>query len=567
MEEIISLMQPFYSSEDIKKIIEKLTEYIKELPRYTKDLEDTDWYKSSNIYFIYPDAIQTEENFPLENIKFFLPHIKELGCDAVHLLPFFQSPMRDKGFDISNYYLVRENLGGMEKLMEVKEKAESLGMHIFIDLVLNHVSKDHEWFKKAENGEEFYRDFFIYTKETPQYVGEVIKKSRIYAEYLVEGEKKLVSIAFPELSGAIPHWVQGKDWYWYYHTYYPHQLDVNWKNVNVFIEFAKILLFWSSRGFNFRFDAVPFVGKGAYKILDEHDPFTHAIVAAFKSLSQLVYPNSTFILEVNEHITSDIRYFGTTKTKQAELLYNFQLCALLWVSLIEEDASYIWGKLKQEEKIPRHAQWINFLRNHDEISFAGIKKELLEKIHKKLFPLGLPFRKGYGLSGRTLSLLQKNENKLFMSYFLLASLPGCLLFPYGDEFGKENIPAENLPLEDQQDTRNINRGTLDANLMFSIKGKRINSEIAKILRVRQTYKKYFHSLFEEISVDKTIFAAKYKSEDTEICIFINLSNKKQQITYDCSSYKEIAHINSVICSNTQINLKAYSGIWLKKHIE
>ncbi len=380
----------------------------------------------------------------------------------------------------------------------------------------------------------------------------------------MDGEKKLIPIAFPELTGAIPHWVQGKDWYWYYHTYYPHQLDVNWKNPYVFIAYAKILLYLSSLGFNFRFDAVPFVGKGAYKILNTHDPFTHNIVAAYKILAQTVYPNCSFILEVNEHIDSDIMYFGTNDSPQANLLYNFQMCELLWASLIEEDTTYLWGKLKEEENIPEFAQWINFLRNHDEISFTSINSALLAKIHKNLFPYGKPFRKEFGLSGRTFSLLQENEERFIMSYFLLASLPGNLLFPYGDEFGKKNILLEELPLEEQLDTRNINRGFLDKTLMESEKGKRISNQVKKILNTRLLQKKYFQTYPKKKSAEKGIFAASYIFDNAEMLIFCNITNTKKEVPGSFSVFQEIMHINNVQVQEKEIVLDAYSGIWFKK---
>ncbi len=564
MDEIATYIEPFYSPEDVQKIIEELSKYIETLPKYTKDKEDRDWYKNSNIYFIYPDALPDKSNPPLKNIKFFLPHIQELGCNAIHLLPFFESPMRDKGFDISNYYKVRENLGSMQELLNLKKETENLGMHVFIDVVFNHVSRDHEWFKKAESGDEFYRNFFIFTKEMPEYLGNINKGSRVFAEYLVNGERKLVTIAFPELTGTIPHWVQGKDWYWYYHTYYPHQLDVNWQNPYVFIEFAKILLFWASKGFNFRFDAIPFVGKSAYKMLDTHSPFTHTLVSVFKILAQKIYPNSAFILEVNEHIDSDILYFGTASLKQADLLYNFQMCEILWISIVEEKSMYIWEKLDEEKNIPQFGQWINFLRNHDEISFTSISQSLLSKVHKELFPLGKPFRKGFGLSGRTFSLLEKNENKFFMCYFLLSSLPGCLLFPYGDEFGKENIPIKELPLEEEMDTRNINRGILDNALITSVKGKTINTQLSKIFTTRLHLKDFFQKWPKEIKTQTEIFSAQYSFKNEELVIFINLANKHVEVPFNASTYQKILEVGSVSVENGKIILNSYSGIWFKK---
>jgi glycosidase len=150
--------------------------------------------------------------------------LKRLGCNALHILPFLASPLVDAGFDVSDYMRVRDDLGTMEDMKNVVHEAQRLGIRLFMDLVSNHVSEEHEWFQKAQAGDEKYRRYFIVQKTRPRFVGKFHKDSAVWARYIVNGEVRDVNIAFPEMAGEIPHWRERKDGYWYYHTYYPQQL-------------------------------------------------------------------------------------------------------------------------------------------------------------------------------------------------------------------------------------------------------------------------------------------------------------------------------------------------------
>lgn len=564
MEDIIPYISALYTEKDVKKIVRELHEYILTLPKRAQASIAPNWYKEASLYTLYPDSIMTEHAAPLENIKDYLPQIKDLGCNAVHILPFLASPMQDKGFDVSDYYKVREGLGGIETLREVVKTAEKLGMHMFMDLIFNHVSDQHEWFVKAQSGDEYYRNFFIYTKEMPQFLGKVYKKSAIYAEYLIDGEKNLVSVAFPEFAGEIPHWVKGKDGFWYYHTYYPSQIDLNWKNPEVFIALTKVLLFWASEGFHFRLDAIPFVGKSAYKHLNTHNVFTHHLTAVFPMLARLVNEQCIFILETNEKMDAEIEYFGTANIPQAHMLYSFHLTTALWVTLTQHNARYIWEQLQQNQHIPAHAQWLNFLRNHDELSLAYLQTKQIEKIQKNLLPYGKAFRSGFGIAGRTYSLLASDEKRFLMAYFLLISLPGSTLIPYGDEYGIGNIPVSQLPTEEQQDFRNINRGYINHTVLQRARSKRIFWHIKTMLAAKKLLKDYLNVWPQEIAEEEGIFGEKYSLGTSELVVFINLTKSQKSISFDTTGFQEVANVNTFEITKSDIHLGPYGGIWLQK---
>lgn len=378
------------------------------------------WYKYLNLYIMYPDSLYGKGKNPLQRVCDHIPHIQSLGCTALHILPFLESPMVDKGFDISDFYAIRKDLGHLNDLRDIIRTAKEHGIRVFMDLVFNHVSDQHEWFQRAQEGDKEYREMFVYTNKKPEYIRTFDKDAAVWAEFMVNGEPKAVNVAFPEFCGEVPLWREGKDGYWYYHTYYPQQPDINWFNPNVFLEFTKILFFWTSLGFNFRLDAIPFVGQYAYKEASSDTQTTHHLVSALRNVAQMINHECAFIVETYERLDSVVAYFGTTNHREAQLSYNFHLCTDTWITLVEQDSKYIWSKLKLTSKVPNHAEWINFLRNHDELSLAYVGDDMLKKVLADIGPGGIPFRKGHGVAGRTRSLLDGNVKRFLMAFTLLA---------------------------------------------------------------------------------------------------------------------------------------------------
>jgi maltose alpha-D-glucosyltransferase / alpha-amylase len=563
MDELLPFAKKLYRDK-AEIILKELIAYKKTLRITEKPFPNDNWYKYITLYFIYPDSIPGYKETPIVRLIPELTRIKELGCNAVHILPFLDSPMVDKGFDVSNFMRIRRNLGTIPDLRKLIHEAEKLGLKVFMDLVFNHISDQHEWFKKAESGDEKYRHYFIHQKTKPTYRRKFHKASAVWAEYIINGKKRAVNIAFPEYTGEIAHWREGKDGYWYYHTYYPQQLDVNWKNPNVFLEFAKIIMYWGSLGFNFRLDAIPFVGKSAYKDVDDNSDFTRTLLASFDCIAKSVDPESVFIVETYEKEETVIDYFGTTNTRQARLGYNFHLCTFLWVALVKRNANFIWEKLQRLQKIPNHAEWINFLRNHDELSLAYLSGPLLGSVKKKLMKNGAPFREGYGISGRAFSLLDSDEKRYINAYILLASMPGGMLIPYGDEFGRENIPIDDLSDSERHDTRNINRGYLTKNEKSSVKGKKIYAKMKELLTTRQQLREYLNIWPKRIDTENEVFAAYYGKGSSRLVVLINLSPKSKKITFDPSGFTPLLKHEQVKLAEDYVHLSPFAAVWLQK---
>lgn len=555
-------LYPSKASEIRDHLLERIESYSKVEPIFTNPT----WYKNINMYVVYPDAFKSNKQPAFVSLTKHIVRIKELGCTAIHVLPFLESPMLDKGFDISDFRKLRPALGNLNDLKFFKKSADEAGIRVFMDLVFNHVSDKHEWFKKAENGDEKYRDYFIHTKEKPIFIRTYHQDAAVWAEYKVDGQTKAINVAFPEQTGEIPHWRQGKDGFWYYHTYYPEQPDINWQNPDVFLECAEIVMYWASLGFHFRLDAIPFIGKSAYKEIDKDHEKTFAILSALKLVARAINPECAVIVETYESIETVIEYFGNTNREQAELSYNFHVCTNLWVTLIQKDTSYLWNKLNQMLSIPNRCEWLYFLRNHDELSLAYLNEDLKNRLSEKLDARGASFREGYGISGRTYSLLGSDERRFLMAYFLLASLGSSLVLPYGDELGKKNIPLSKLSKTDQRDTRNINRGPLTRYDFTQPKAKRIAQKMQEILRRRQeVFSHYINSDPIEIKTKhKPIFAAQFEVGNSQLLVFVNLSDKPAKVSYNLESMQKIFSLHEVHLAENHLHLGGYAGVWLQR---
>lgn len=564
MSKILEYLQEIYAK-DAERVYQAIDKHAKTLKRLKRTAETPYWYKYSELYCVYPDGVLYDKSLsPLGNLVIHIEHIKKLGCNAVHILPFFNSPMIDRGFDVSDYYRVRKNLGSLQDLLKVKKAADNAGMRIFIDLVFNHVSDQHIWFKKAQQGNEKYRNYFIYSEKPPIYLGKFHKRSAVWAKYKVNNKIMAINMAFPERAGDIPHWRQGHDGNWYYHTYYPQQIDLNWFNPEVFIEMAKVMLYWASFGFNFRLDAIPFIGKQAYKLTDINNQYAYLITAALKCLSEKINPECAFIVETYESLKTVINYFGNSNRIQANLSYNFHLSTKIWISLIKQDVSFIWQIMFKQKNIPKHAEWLNFLRNHDELSLAYLNEDLLKEIKNSIGKYGKMFREGHGISGRTFSLLRRNKKRFLMAYFLLASFPGGIMIPYGDEIGYKNIPLKNLLPIEKSDTRNINRGLLLAKELHGGKVSSLFENLSSIVKQRRHLREYLNVWPERISAPKTIYAASYKLGSSELLIYVNLADKPQLVIFDLTEFHLLEHVNSVKLKNNAVLLGPYAGVWLQK---
>ena len=541
-----------------------------------KQEKPRNWHKKINLYVTYPNAFEINGEKNLNTLNTQLNHVKNLGCNALHVLPMFESPMIDAGFDISDYKKVRENLGGNEAFDNLLNNARKLNIQVFTDLIFNHISDQHEWFQKAIKGDQKFRNYFIHFKNKPKFIKKYINEKGIWADYDFDRKTVTIRIVFPDFAGEIPHFIHAEDGYWYYHTFYPHQLDLDWNNPDVFLEFVNIIKYWSLKSLNFRLDAITFLGKNLQQGIIESSPLVHKIVTALNLVQKAYNPTGVFLVETCQEIETIKKYYGDQMI-ESELAYNFPLMDALWTSILNTDSSSLWKVIQESlRNLPNHAEWVTFLRNHDELNFEFVSEKEREDDFNKIIKNGLSFRKDFGVAGRTFSLLDNSIEKTVMAYALLASVPGNPAIIYGDEFGKENdfefmkqMTASKKANEGTHkivdDTRDINRGVITEKLTSTPKAQKILSEISKIFNARLKYADYF--LFQPKKMqtmdDPDVFAATYKDKQgPNLKVIINISKNPKTFSVE-KNEKVVLEINKVTRNKQEINLGAYSGVWLK----
>jgi len=521
------------------------------------DLEKrAEWYKRMNLYVVYADAFRNGKRGDFFSLAKNLEYIKGTGFDVIHVLPFLESPMQDAGFDVSDFFKVRRRLGGNEGFEAFLSEVKRLKMRVFMDLVVNHVSVEHEWFKKAVSGDEYYRNFFIHTPVKPELIKVEDDRWGKWARYKLNRREVRSRIIFLNQNGELPHWFRGEDGFWYYHTFYKHQIDLNWTNPDVVKAFEEIISFWGGKGMSFRIDAAPFAGKSLSNIR-EGQMGSHKVVRELREMVKRVNKEGVLLIEACQPMYKMRKYFGNDQQPEAELAYNFELMRGLWATLVSRKGSYIWQALKRTSDIPGHAQWVSFLRNHDELSLEYAQPKVRRLVYDSLVGNGVEFRGEYGLAGRTASFLKKDPHKIVLAHFLLASVNGACAVVYGDEVGKVTNKRYI-----KIDARDGNRGWLSETELGSKKAKLVRDELAKIFTTRLKYPEL--AMIKPVRCNRgkrNWLGLQYEGEKRVIEVLVNLGRRKRVVSMDRNK-KLVLGVNGAERIEDKIVLPAYSGVWL-----
>jgi len=307
-----------YGKDQVAVIYPKILESIKKarenrsLNLYTEDLSrPSDWYKDEIIYMFYVDQFGTKDkNTPntFKDLIGMLDYLQDLGVTTIFMLPYIDSPMGDAGFDIRDPKNVRADLGGMKEFKEFLAEAKKRGFKIKSDLILNHFSDQHEWFQAALKGDTKKVDYFVNSPVIPAYKSYIDEKVGVVVEYTEkDGKISKRRLIFPDIVET--HYrkvnISGKDHY-FYHTFYPFQLDVNWENPEVLYYMLDVLAFWANMGVDiFRMDAIPYYIKEPGTNA-ENLPKTHEIIKLLSSYVQAIAPRSV-MLPVAKRYSSVLR--------------------------------------------------------------------------------------------------------------------------------------------------------------------------------------------------------------------------------------------------------------------
>jgi len=569
--EIKNSIIAIYGKENSDEIYQKVLELIqnakenrpKELIEQDKTRKDT-WYKNEIIYMFYVDqfgVVSDEKKNTFKDTTKMFDYLEDLGVTTLYMLPFADSPMKDAGFDVKNPKNVRRDLGGMTEFKEFIKQAKKRNFKIKADLVLNHFSDDHEWFKKLEQGDEKYLDYFIYREQMPEYTKYQDEKLGTVIEY--KEEDGIVSkrrLIFPENTenNYRKITINSKDYY-LYHTFYPFQLDINWYNPNVLYYVLDTITNWSNLGIDiFRMDAIPYLAKDKGTNA-ENLPTTHSIINLLSNYIQLTAPSSVIQVEACQTPKDILPYFGKDReiniqigdeqkilkrTSEAQIAYHFPYMPAIWATLVTQDKKYFIDAYKNTPTIPKSATWGVFLRVHDELTLEMVSPEVREIVFEDLVSKGANFRKGFGVAGRMANFLDKNPDRIENAFSILLSMPGIPIIYYGDEVGVANnfehakksalLRAKNkIGLLSVFDSRDINRGNVAQKLFYgSTKGyyefnSKVYKKVKNLITLRKNLPVMVDGEFEILKTkSKSNFSYIRKNQTQQILVINNLSDEK-----------------------------------------
>ena len=369
-----------------------------------------------------------------------LDYIKSIGMDCIWLLPFYKSPLKDDGYDISDYYSILPDYGTVEDFEHFVSEAHARGIRVIADLVLNHVSDQNEWFREARSSRDSpKRDWFVWSDDPDKY--------------------RDVRIIFVDTETSNWAWDPvSKQYYW--HRFYSHQPDLNYDNPDVRKEMMNVIRYWLDKGLEgFRCDAVPYIFEREGTSC-ENLPETHQYFKEIRKMIDTEYPGCILLAEANQWPEDAKAYFGNQD--EFHMNFNFPLMPRVFIALAKEDAFPIVNIIKQTLPIPEKCDWGLFLRNHDELTLEMVTDEERDLMFREYAKLP-KMRLNLGIRRRLAPLLDNDRYVLELLHALIMSLPGSPIFYYGDEINM----GDNVYLGDRNGVRTPMQWSYDRNAGFS----------------------------------------------------------------------------------------------------
>jgi maltose alpha-D-glucosyltransferase/alpha-amylase len=379
------------------------------------------WYKNAVIYCIdvksFMDA-NGDGTGDFRGLAHRLDHLETLGVTCLWLNPFYPTPGHDNGYDVSDYYGVDPRLGDLGDFVEFSRAARARGMKLLVDLVVNHTSTEHPWFKDARDPSHPRHSWYVWSDEKPEDIAE--------------------GVIFPGVQEAV--WTYDrKARKWYMHRFYAHQADLNVANPEVREEILRVMGFWLELGVEgFRVDAVPFLVE--YKGLKE-EPDRDPMRLLGEMRDFLAWRRAGAILLAEANVPHDVapKYFGGRvigADERMHMLFDFPLNQAIWLAFARGSAEPIRGALAQRPaECDLYAQWGVFLRNHDELSLDKLSEEERAEVFAAFAPEQEMRIYERGIKRRMAPMLGGDDSRLALAHSLLCALPGTPIMWYGDEIG------------------------------------------------------------------------------------------------------------------------------------
>jgi maltose alpha-D-glucosyltransferase/alpha-amylase len=520
-----------------------------------------DWYKDAVVYSLYVDLFNKNIQGLIEK----LDYLETLGITCLWLLPILESPMKDAGFDISDYTKIRDSLtGGDEDVFDdFLLEAHKRGMRVIFDIALNHCSIEHPWFQEAiSDKNSSKRDYFIWSDSQDKY-----KEARII---------------FKGLCTSNWEWESNTEQY-YFHRFFAIQPDLNYRNPRVLLEMTKVLVNWKLRGLDgFRADAIPYIWKEEGTNC-ENLPKTHTVVKFFRAALDFIEEDTLLLAEACQPPKKVVEYFGDGD--ECNAAYHFPVMPRIYRSLAEQSNEAVQMALSPDftpQDIPDNCQWMMFLRCHDELTLEMVTPEERKTVFD--FYVKDPlwnFREGEGISARLATLFEENPKRIKLAYSIMFSLLGTPIVFYGDEFAKTNdmnFYTEQVELTKIKDSRYLVRGRINWDeVEDKLKGDNLASDIYTFMRMiiaaRKAHPVLGRGSLEFLSVKDSegkartqVLAYNRSMEDDReknVTIIQNLSDQQIRIIPPVTISKNMDLLGTTIKINEEtLTLAPYEFLWI-----
>ncbi len=503
--------------------------------------EDPFWYKDAIIYEVHVKTFFDSNSDGVGDFKGLtakLDYLKDLGVTAIWLLPFYPSPLKDDGYDISDYYNVHAQYGDLKDFREFLKEAHERDIRVITELVVNHTSDQHSWFQKsrmAEAGSK-WRSFYVWSDTSDKF-----KDARIIFK-----DFELSNWAWDPIAKA-----------YYWHRFYSHQPDLNYDSPHVQKAVQDVLDFWFGLGIDgLRLDAIPYLFEREGTNC-ENLPETHEFLKKLRAHIDSNFKNKMLLAEANQWPTDAIAYFGNGD--ECHMAFNFPLMPRMFMAIQMEDRYPILEIFGQTPKIPENCQWALFLRNHDELTLEMVTDEERDYMYR-MYAKDRQARINLGIRRRLAPLMGNDRKKIELMDFLLLTLPGTPVIYYGDEIGM----GDNYYLGDRNGVRTPMQWNADTNAGFSranpqtlylpiiidpeyhyqtvnVESQRNQSSLfwwlKKLIAVRKRFKAFGKGNIGFLITDNSkilVFTRSYENE--LLLVAVNLSRNPEVAKLNLSSY-------------------------------
>ncbi len=507
--------------------------------------KDYEWYRSAVFYEVLVRAFFDSDNNGSGDLKGLtekLDYLQWLGVDCLWLPPFYDSPLRDGGYDIRDFRAVLDEFGTVEDFKVLLDEAHARGIRVITDLVMNHTSDSHEWFQQSRMDPDGpYGDFYVWTDDPDTYSG--------------------ARIIFVDTEDS--NWtydpVRGQ---YYWHRFFSHQPDLNYDNPAVQEAMLDVLRFWSDLGIDgFRLDAVPYLFEREGTNC-ENLPETHAFLKRCRKVMDEEYPGRVLLAEANQWPSDVVEYFGDPEVggDECHMAFHFPLMPRIFMAVRKQSRFPISEILESTPEIPSSAQWGIFLRNHDELTLEMVTDAERDYMYAE-YAHDPRMKANIGIRRRLAPLLQNDRTQLELFNALLLSLPGSPVLYYGDEIGM----GDNIWLGDRDGVRTPMQWSPDRNAGFSKADpgrlylptiqdatygyQAVNVEnqasysnsllnwVRRLIQVRKRYEAFGLGDFRELNSDTASVLTYLRTYGDEVLLCVNnLSSYPAAVSLDLSEF-------------------------------